>query len=135
MRHARSPSAAVLLAGDQRKQQLERPLGGAELLANQARGTLTAGGRCGRVGKAVADEGQKLLAIGHDHGRIALQKGGNDVAEVSRVGAERHGGPIGGRLDHVLPATIAETAADKGDVGRSPPGPQLADHVDQQHAR
>ena len=98
-------------------------------------GTLTAGGRFSGVGKAIADEGQKLLAIGHDHGRIALQEGGDDVAEVSRVGTERHGGPIGGRFDHVLPAPVAEAAADESDVGRSPPCPQFADHVDQQHAR
>ena len=115
-------------------EQLERPLRGPKLLSNQARGTLTAGGRFGGVGKAIADEGQKLLAIGHDHGRIALQEGGDDVAEVPRVGTERHGGPIGGRLDHVLPAPVAEAAADESEVGRSPPGPQFADHVDQQHA-
>lgn len=120
-----------MLAGNQRKEQLKRPLRGPELLTNQVRGTLTAGSRRGGVGKAITDEGQKLRSVGDNHGRIVLQEGGDDVAEVPRVGTEQHSGPISGRLDHVLPTPIAQAATDESDVGRAPPGPQLADHVDQ----
>ena len=115
-------------------EQLERSLRGASCSRHQGRGALPAGGRLGRVDKTVPDEGLELFCIADNHGRVALKEGGNNVAEIPRVGTKRHGRPVGRRLDHVLTAPIAEAAADEGDVGRSPPGPQFAHRIDQEHA-
>ena len=66
------------------------------------------------------------------YGGVGRGECGDDVAEVPRVGAERDGGAVGGGLDHVLAAAVAETAADKGDLGGAPPGAEFADGVDEQ---
>ena len=57
------------------------------------------------------------------------------VAKILRIGAEEHGRPVAGRLDHVLAAAIAEAAADKGHVGQAPTGGQLAQRVQEEHGR
>ena len=48
------------------------------------------------------------------------------------LGSETDGHSVAGRLNHVLPAAAAHAATDEADGGQSPPGPQFADHIDQQ---
>ena len=72
--------------------------------------------------------------VGDDHGGLAVEHQGHDVAEVAGVGAEGDRRAVGGRLDHVLAAPRAHAAADEGDLRRAPPGAQFADGVDQQDA-
>ena len=98
-------------------------------------GTLAQGGGIGRFLQAAADESGQLLAVGHDHGGVLPEHGGHDVAEIPRVGAKADGRPVGRRLDHVLPAAIAQAPAHEGDLGGAPPGAQLADRIDQQDPR
>ena len=57
----------------------------------------------------------------------------DDVAEVPGVWTKRDRSAICGRLDHVLPATFAEAAADKSNLCRAPPGAELADRVDEKN--
>ena len=47
-------------------------------------------------------------------------------------GAEEHGRPVAGRLDHVLPAAIAEAAPHECHVGQPPARGQLAQGVQQE---
>ena len=102
-----------------------------ELLSASARSRSRS---CGSV-EAAADEGFELFGVLDDDGGIGGRERGDDVAEVPGVGAERDGGAVGGRLDHVLAAAVAEAAADEGDVRGAPPGAELADGVDEQDAR
>ena len=60
------------------------------------------------------------VRIVDDDGGVGGQQRGDDVAEVPGVGAEGDGGAVGGRLDHVLAAAVAEAAADEGDCARRP---------------
>src|SRR5262245_17833125 len=110
----------------------DRACGCAELAANES---LCADTKCRRVCwlfEAAADEVFKFLFVADDDGRLGVEEGGDDVAEVSRVGTEGDGGAVGGRFDHVLAAAVAEAAADESDVGGAPPGAELDDGVDQQ---
>ena len=50
------------------------------------------------------------------------------------LGPKETAAAVGGRLDHVLPAAVAQAAADEGDLGRAPPGAEFADDVDQEDA-
>ena len=82
------------------------------------------------IDEAASDEGLELFGSVNSHGCIGRLKGGNDVAEVSGVGAVGDGYAVRGGLDHVLAAAVAEAAADEGDVGGAPPGTEFADGVD-----
>ena len=125
----------LLCAGfNQRAEQLEGSGGRSELLAHDFGGAAAVSGRR-RVGQAIVNEGQKMSRAGHDHGSVARQQGRHDVAEIARVRAEGNRRAIRGRLNHVLPAAVAQAAADEGDVGRSPPCAEFADDIDEQHAR
>ena len=67
------------------------------------------------------------------HGGIAGQHRRHDVAEVAGVGAQtrrrRRRRPARSCFDH----RDGEAPSHKGDLRRPPPGPQLANRVDQQH--
>ncbi len=80
----------------------------------------------------MTDENFELGRVANDDGCLGGQQGGDDIAEVPSVGAERDGGAVGGRFDHVLAAAVAEAAADKGDVCRAPPCAKLADGIDEE---
>jgi hypothetical protein len=113
--------------------QLKGPFGRAELVADKVRGALPARFGYGGIQKAVADERKQFFLIGHNDGRVAIQEGGYDVAKVAGVGPKRYRRAVGRRLDHVLPTAIAEASADERNPGRSPPGAEFADDVDQKH--
>ena len=86
-----------------------------------------------RLGEAARDKRGQFVAVADDHRRLGRQQQGHHVAKIVRCGAKADGGAVSGRLDHVLSATRRQAAADKGDRGRSPPGPQFADPIDQQN--
>ncbi len=74
------------------------------------------------MGQAVGDGGRQFGSVVHDASGVRGEQSLDHVAKVVRVGAEEHGRPESGRLDHVLPAAIREAAADKHHVGQAPTG-------------
>ena len=80
--------------------------------------------RVSRQIRAVRGTGGQMLQAQHRREPQPLRHGRGErprSPEVFRVGAERHGRTISGRLHHVLPAAPAEAAADKSDLSGAPP--------------
>src|SRR5262249_27031178 len=112
-----------------------RPLRGAELAEDELASALAEVFGKGAIDKTAPHERGQFVPIGDDDRRTLGKHLLDDVTKVPRVGAERNRRAVGGRLNHVLAATTPQAAPDKGDRRASPPGPKLADRVDEQDAR
>ena len=87
-------------------QQVASRVGGPKVLSNKLSSAVAQFLRELGFLQAPPDKLRQLLAVAYLPGGSEIQHYFDHIAKVVRVRTKRHGGAIGGRLDHVLASTF-----------------------------